>query len=91
MVRTCVSGRTRLEPVGIIIVSVVMSLAALQLIVESIQKIVEFSKGTASVPVVDLWTFIIAGSTIGTCHSPYYDYLTFSVLQGSSLNGTKCV
>ncbi|XP_064599112.1 uncharacterized protein LOC135465725 [Liolophura sinensis] len=57
-------GRTRLEPVGIIIVSVVMSLAALQLIVESIQKIVEFSKGSASIPVVDLWTFIIAGSTI---------------------------
>lgn len=57
-------GRTKLEPIAIIILSVIMSLAALQLIQESISKIVELTGKKTGVPSVDLPTIGIALGTI---------------------------
>ncbi|XP_067659363.1 uncharacterized protein [Haliotis asinina] len=58
-------GRTKLEPVAIIILSVLMAAASLQLVRESIQKIISIASGTAGLPVVDIPVFAIAGGTIG--------------------------
>lgn len=57
-------GRTKLEPIAITILSVIMSLAALQLIQESISKIVDFTSNKRSIPSVDIATICIALSTI---------------------------
>lgn len=59
-------GRTKLEPIAITILSVIMSLAALQLIQESISKIVDFTSNKRSIPSVDIATICIALSTIGS-------------------------
>ncbi|RUS80052.1 hypothetical protein EGW08_012169 [Elysia chlorotica] len=58
-------GRTKLGPVAVIILSVVMALCSLQLIRESIEKTVDLSTNqNATLPVVDHVTGAIAGSTI---------------------------
>lgn len=59
------TGRSRLEPTGIIVLSVVMSLASFQLIINSIQKIIQFTSHEGSIPTVELPTILIAGSTVG--------------------------
>ena len=59
------TGRTKLEPVSIIILSVVMALASLQLVRESVEKIVTLTDGASSLPDVDVPTFAIAGGTVG--------------------------
>lgn len=58
-------GRTKLEPVSIIILSVVMALASLQLIRESVEKLVDLSGDNPSLPIIEVPTFVIAGSTVG--------------------------
>ncbi|XP_046345916.2 metal tolerance protein 9-like isoform X3 [Haliotis rufescens] len=58
-------GRTKLEPVAITILSVLMAAASLQLTRESITKIISISSGTAGLPVVDIPVFAIAGGTVG--------------------------
>ncbi|KAK7496802.1 hypothetical protein BaRGS_00012011 [Batillaria attramentaria] len=58
-------GRTKLEPVSIIILSVVMALASLQLIRESVEKIVHLSGDDPSLPIVEAPVFVIAGCTVG--------------------------
>ncbi|XP_070207634.1 uncharacterized protein [Littorina saxatilis] len=57
-------GRTKLEPVSIIILSVVMALASLQLVRESVEKIVLLSNDSSSLPHMEIPTFVIAGSTV---------------------------
>ncbi|KAJ8321015.1 hypothetical protein KUTeg_002602 [Tegillarca granosa] len=57
-------GRTRLEPVAIVVLSVIMSLASLQLIRESITKIISLADGSGSIPNVDIATIVITASTI---------------------------
>uniref|UniRef100_A0A0B7ASK2 Uncharacterized protein n=1 Tax=Arion vulgaris TaxID=1028688 RepID=A0A0B7ASK2_9EUPU len=59
-------GRTKLEPVAVIILSVVMALCSIQLIRESIEKIIHLSSSNdiSSLPNVDYVTFAISGSTV---------------------------
>ncbi|XP_036355598.1 metal tolerance protein 9 [Octopus sinensis] len=57
-------GRTKLEPVSIIMLSVIMSFAALQLILQSVQKIVAFIKHSHNIPSVDFEAIGILLSTI---------------------------
>lgn len=57
-------GRTKLEPVAVIILSVVMALCSLQLIRESVEKIIHLSSMSGSLPNVDYVTFAISGSTV---------------------------
>ncbi|GFO13967.1 metal tolerance protein [Plakobranchus ocellatus] len=59
-------GRTKLGPVAVIILSVVMALCSLQLIRESIEKTVHLSRHESRLPVVDYITAAIAGSTVIT-------------------------
>ncbi|KAK6176223.1 hypothetical protein SNE40_014547 [Patella caerulea] len=58
------SGRTRLEPVAIVILSVIMSLASFQLLVESIQKIVGLVNNSGDIPTFNLTTIIITSTTV---------------------------
>ncbi|KAL4221813.1 hypothetical protein ACF0H5_020067 [Mactra antiquata] len=57
-------GRSRLEPTAIVILSVIMSLASFQLIVESVQIIVAYSSNEGHIPSVQLPVILIASSTI---------------------------
>ena len=59
------AGRTKLEPVSIIILSVVMALASLQLVRESVEKLVMLADDASSLPDMEIPTFVIAGSTVG--------------------------
>ncbi|CAH1776433.1 unnamed protein product, partial [Owenia fusiformis] len=59
-------GRTKLEPVAIIVISVVMALASVQMIRESIQKIIEYAGDQSSGPSVDIATIVILSFTIVT-------------------------
>ena len=58
-------GRSRLEPTGIIVLSVVMALASFQLIITSIQKIIQFTSHQGTIPTVELPTILIAAGTVG--------------------------
>ncbi|XP_064598795.1 uncharacterized protein LOC135465484 [Liolophura sinensis] len=57
-------GRTRLEPVGIIILAVVMAVASLQIIKESVTKMISLAGGADSLPNMDIATIAIALSTV---------------------------
>ncbi|BFZ23150.1 hypothetical protein BsWGS_26189 [Bradybaena similaris] len=57
-------GRSRLEPVAIIILSVVMSLASLEVLLSSIRKMIVFSSDLDSIAVFELPTILIAASTV---------------------------
>ncbi|XP_071147717.1 uncharacterized protein [Mytilus edulis] len=57
-------GRTKLEPIAIVILSVVMSLASVQLIRESIEKIINLTTGDSKPPTVDIATIVITASAI---------------------------
>ncbi|XP_050411618.1 uncharacterized protein LOC126826673 isoform X1 [Patella vulgata] len=57
-------GRTKLEPIAIVIISVVMALASLQLIRESIERIAALTGVTYDLPNMEIPTMIIAGSTV---------------------------
>ncbi|KAK3598739.1 hypothetical protein CHS0354_016850 [Potamilus streckersoni] len=62
-------GRSRLEPTAIVILSVIMSIASFQLVVESIQKIAAFASNATneeSFPIVELPTILISVFTIVT-------------------------
>lgn len=56
---------TKLEPIAIIVLSVFMSVASLQLIRESITKIVDLHTGSQFRPIVDIVTIVITASAIG--------------------------
>ncbi|CAG5136551.1 unnamed protein product [Candidula unifasciata] len=57
-------GRTKLEPVAVMVVAVVMGLCSMQLIREAIEMIISLLGDNATLPNVDYITFIIAGSTV---------------------------
>ncbi|KAK7496816.1 hypothetical protein BaRGS_00012025 [Batillaria attramentaria] len=57
-------GRTKLEPVAIIILSTVMALASVVFIRESITKLVTLLGDPTALPVMDIPTLVIAGSTV---------------------------
>ncbi|XP_064642390.1 uncharacterized protein LOC135496803 [Lineus longissimus] len=59
-------GKTRLEPIAIVILSVIMSVASVQLIGQSIQSIVSMAglPGQEGAPVMDIPTVVIIGFTI---------------------------
>ena len=59
------SGRTKLEPVSVIILSVIMALASLQLIRESVEKIVGLVNDNAFLPLVEIPVVAISAFTIG--------------------------
>ena len=58
-------GKTKLEPLSIVILSVVMSLASVEMIKESIEKIVRYVDDPDGGPVVRLPTILICVVTIG--------------------------
>ena len=64
MHRFC-TGRTKLEPVAIVILAVVMSLASVQMVREAVTKIVVYSTKDASGPVFKLPAILICCITIG--------------------------
>ncbi|GFO42526.1 metal tolerance protein [Plakobranchus ocellatus] len=57
-------GRSRLEPVAIIILSVIMSLASLEVMISSVRKMIAFGKAMEGIAVFELPTVLIAGSTV---------------------------
>ncbi|KAK7504274.1 hypothetical protein BaRGS_00004578, partial [Batillaria attramentaria] len=57
-------GRSKLEPVSIIVLSVVMGVASLQLIREAIEMLVDLAGDSSSLPSMGIPTFVIAGCTI---------------------------
>lgn len=61
----CFSGRTKLEPIAIVILSVIMSLASIQLIVESSEKIAGLATGGEERPDVGITTIVLLSCTIG--------------------------
>ncbi|XP_033764123.1 metal tolerance protein 11-like isoform X1 [Pecten maximus] len=58
-------GRSRLEPLAIIVLSVIMGVASLQLIKESVTKIIGLSDRSMKPPVVDAITIVISITTVG--------------------------
>lgn len=59
-------GRTRLEPVAIVILSVVMSLASVQMIRESVEKIIAYATNSNSHgPDFNIASIVICSLTIG--------------------------
>ena len=61
----CFSGRRRLEPMAIVILSVIMSLASFQVIIESVQKIVAFTSDKTGAPKFEVPTIVITACTVG--------------------------
>lgn len=59
-------GRTKLEPIAIVILSVIMSLASIQLIVESSEKIAGFATENEDRPDVGITTIVLLSCTIVT-------------------------
>ncbi len=59
------TGKTKLEPLSIVILSVVMSLASVEMIKESIEKIVHYVHDPHGGPVVKLPTVLICVVTVG--------------------------
>ncbi|WAR15332.1 MTP5-like protein [Mya arenaria] len=57
-------GRTKLEPMSIVILSVIMSVASLQIIKESFTKIVGLSDNSSDPPIMDWTTIGIASATV---------------------------
>ena len=60
-----VSGRTKLEPMSIVILSVIMSVASVQIIKESFTKIVGLAASSSNPPVMGIITTCIASVTVG--------------------------
>ena len=60
-----VAGRTRIEPVAIVVLSVIMALASVQMTIESVEKIISFARGDGQGPVFGVVTICICASTIG--------------------------
>ena len=58
------SGRTKLEPVSIVIISVIMSLASVQMIRESIEMIIFYASDNESGPSMGIFTITIGVITI---------------------------
>lgn len=58
-------GRSRLEPVAIIVLSVIMSLASLEVLISSIRKMVGFSSSKEDIANFEIATVVIAASTVG--------------------------
>ncbi|XP_012945374.1 metal tolerance protein 9 [Aplysia californica] len=59
-------GRSRLEPVAVIILSVIMSLASFEVIITSVRKVIDFTKNLDEITNFDIPTVIIASSTVVT-------------------------
>ncbi|OWF36644.1 Metal tolerance protein 5 [Mizuhopecten yessoensis] len=57
-------GRNRLEPLAVIILSVIMGVASLQLIKESVMKIIGLADKSMRPPVVDTLTIVISVATV---------------------------
>ena len=70
-------GRTKLEPIAVVILSVIMSLASIQLIVESAEKIAGLAQGKEDRPDVGVTTIVLLSSTIGKVSMWYVEIITF--------------
>lgn len=70
-------GRTKLEPIAVVILSVIMSLASIQLIVESAEKIAGLAQGKEDRPDVGVTTIVLLSSTIGKVSMWYVKTITF--------------
>ena len=62
-------GRSRLEPVAIIILSVIMSLASLEVMISSVRKMIAFGQKMEGIAEFELVTLLMAGSVVGKCCS----------------------
>lgn len=60
------SGKRRMEPLAIVVLSVILSLASVQLIIESVQKIIGYTTDKSDVPHFEVPTIIITCLTVGT-------------------------
>ena len=60
-------GRTKIEPIAIVILSVVMSLASVQMIRESVQQIIHFATADDTGPVFKIPSIVICSATVGQC------------------------
>ena len=58
-------GRTRLEPVSILILSVVMTLASVAFIRESVTRVISLVADPTDLPIIELLVFLTAGGTVG--------------------------
>lgn len=63
-VYTYPGGRTKLEPIAIVILSVVMALASVQMIRESIEKIINYATKDSTSPKIEIPTLVILVLTI---------------------------
>ena len=59
------TGRTKLEPIAVVILSVIMAVASLHLIEETIEKIVHLAGGESDPPTMEWITIGISCTTVG--------------------------
>ena len=70
----CDTGRTRLEPLAIVILSVIMALASVQMIREATQKIIQYTKSDIVDLTFGIVPICICIGTIGRCLHMYWHY-----------------
>ncbi|PVD37011.1 hypothetical protein C0Q70_04004 [Pomacea canaliculata] len=59
-------GRTKLEPVAVVVLSVIMSVASIQLVRESVQILIGLFSDPNNLPNFEITTIVIAASTVGS-------------------------
>ena len=59
------TGRAKLEPIAIVIISVIMAVASLHLVEETIEKIIHLAFGESEPPTMDWITLGISSITVG--------------------------
>ncbi|KAK7486124.1 hypothetical protein BaRGS_00022590 [Batillaria attramentaria] len=59
------SGKRRMEPLAIVVLSVILSIASVQLIIESVQKIIGYTSDKSSVSHFEVPTIVITCFTVG--------------------------
>ena len=60
-----IPGRAKLEPIAIVIISVIMAVASLHLVEETIEKIIHLAFGESEPPTMDWITLGISSITVG--------------------------
>lgn len=59
------TGRRKLEPIAVVILSVIMAVASLHLVEETIEKIISLASGHSEPPDMDWVTVGISSTTVG--------------------------
>lgn len=75
----CHTGRTKLEPVAVVVLSVIMSVASIQLVRESVQILIGLFSDPNNLPNFEITTIVIAASTVGML-IPEFQFVTKNII-----------